>query len=349
MTSTVLERINVKEDIHVVLAVYDKSGKYSQHAGVVMASIFENTQSPVCVHILHDATLTDENRRKFIRTAEKYGQRTAFIDMTGHVRNIGEEAVTIVSESFSHGSLFRLFIPEVMALDKVIYLDCDIIVNLDIKELWQTDMEGKCLAGVPDMKKSGFLFSTWGARSRLMGFDMKDYINSGVLLLDLQRIRLFGDMLKACILWFPEHSRHAHLPDQDFINSFFRGEIKHIPNKFNELNIYHSGEDAVLHLAGYRKPWSDINGLPREKLYWRMYLKTAWGEDKTAEDIAEILIDIMGSSEYLHRHTKQCYRQIAGRIWRDIFSNDFFKASWLYIKEGFYKIKKSKCSKKYKK
>ena len=41
------------EPVHVALAVYDPTGTYSQHAGVVMTSIFENTKSPVVVHVLH--------------------------------------------------------------------------------------------------------------------------------------------------------------------------------------------------------------------------------------------------------------------------------------------------------
>ena len=65
---------NQDDSIHVVLAVYDPSGTYSQHAGVVITSIFENTHSKVIVHILHDDTLTQDNRQKLIRTAEKYSQ-----------------------------------------------------------------------------------------------------------------------------------------------------------------------------------------------------------------------------------------------------------------------------------
>ncbi|MBQ3695322.1 MAG: hypothetical protein IJQ77_07865, partial [Synergistaceae bacterium] len=60
--------------VHVVMLVYDPQGTYSQHAGVVMTSIFENTQSKVIVHILHDETLTQDNRQKLIRTAGKYSQ-----------------------------------------------------------------------------------------------------------------------------------------------------------------------------------------------------------------------------------------------------------------------------------
>ena len=52
---------NTLTPVHVVLAVYDPKGTYSQHAGVVMTSIFENTQSPVGVHILHDETLTEDS------------------------------------------------------------------------------------------------------------------------------------------------------------------------------------------------------------------------------------------------------------------------------------------------
>ena len=39
------------ETIHVALAVYDPKGTYSRHTGVVMASIFKNTDGPVRIHI----------------------------------------------------------------------------------------------------------------------------------------------------------------------------------------------------------------------------------------------------------------------------------------------------------
>ena len=73
---------NLGERIHVALAVHDPSGTYSQHAGVTMTSIFENTSSPVTIHLLHDDTLTQENREKFIKTAQKYSQEIEFIDIS---------------------------------------------------------------------------------------------------------------------------------------------------------------------------------------------------------------------------------------------------------------------------
>lgn len=55
--------------IHIALSVYDPKGTYSRHAGVVMASVLRNTDATVCFHILHDETLTKENRRRLEETA----------------------------------------------------------------------------------------------------------------------------------------------------------------------------------------------------------------------------------------------------------------------------------------
>ena len=46
-----------------------------------MTSIFENTKSKVIIHLLHDDTLTEDNRKKFIRTAEKYSQGLDLINV----------------------------------------------------------------------------------------------------------------------------------------------------------------------------------------------------------------------------------------------------------------------------
>ena len=79
--------------VHVVLGVYDPSGTYSRHAGVVMASIFEKTRSSVCVHILHDRTLTDENRDKLQRVADAYAQEVRFEDVSQAIMGVGDTAL----------------------------------------------------------------------------------------------------------------------------------------------------------------------------------------------------------------------------------------------------------------
>ena len=136
--------------VHVVLGVYDPSGTYSRHAGVVMASIFEKTRSSVCVHILHDRTLTDENRDKLQRVADAYAQEVRFEDVSQAIMGVGDTALARGEKILSRGALFRILIPSLLSEEKVIYLDCDVLVNLDVRELWDVPLEGRLLAGALD-------------------------------------------------------------------------------------------------------------------------------------------------------------------------------------------------------
>ena len=198
---------NSGEVIHVVLAVYDPSGSYSQHAGVVMTSIFENTKSKVVIHILHDDTLTDENRQKFIRTAEKYSQGLELHDVREQKKIFTSTAVELAKRRCSIGALYRLLIPDILNnLNKVVYLDCDLIVNLDIRDLWQINIDNYCLAGVLDMLSVATLSEA--LRDRINGCSVKTFVNSGVLVMNLEMIRKRGNLFQNSMTWI---GRHVHL------------------------------------------------------------------------------------------------------------------------------------------
>jgi lipopolysaccharide biosynthesis glycosyltransferase len=177
-----------KDIIHVVLAVYDPKGTYSRHAGVVMASLFDNTKGSVLVHILHDETLMERNRSFLTETAESFRQSVEFHNVSTLVQQLRDKTIRAAQESIcSVGMLFRLAIPDILSLNKVIYLDCDVVVNMDIRKLWDIPVEGYSFAGVLDVPCASF--SPAAYKMRLIGCDRRTYINSGVLLMNLPRIR----------------------------------------------------------------------------------------------------------------------------------------------------------------
>ena len=97
------------DKIHVVLAVYDPRGTYSRHAGVVLVSMFSNTKSSMCVHILHDKTLNEDNKSKFIEQAEKFGQelKSAMTEFEPLAHTRGE--IVIPAEQLDGESARELF------------------------------------------------------------------------------------------------------------------------------------------------------------------------------------------------------------------------------------------------
>ena len=67
--------------IHVCFGLHDGDGRYSKFTGTAIASMFVNTSAEVTVHILHDNTLTQDNRNKFVYLAKRYGQLVKFYNI----------------------------------------------------------------------------------------------------------------------------------------------------------------------------------------------------------------------------------------------------------------------------
>lgn len=288
------QRPTTNDPIHVALAVYDPKGTYSQHGGVTITSIFENTKSKVIVYILHDETLTEDNRRKFIRTAEKYSQELELIDIREYTKLLGDDFVRI-SHRYTIGTLYRLFIPDVLPqLEKVIYVDCDVLFDMDIKEFWEIDMENNIIVGALDMPELGGCFSFRDEKMKLVlnGSRPEKYINAGVIMIDLKRMRERGNLFHIASEWILRRDRMAPSPDQDALNSIFCDDIKVISNRFNNNTFKMEASDCIIHML-QGKSWDIIRGASRDRIYWKMYLRSAWGENTTRDELIDILNDVI--------------------------------------------------------
>ena len=140
--------------IHVCFGLHDKNGRYSKFTGTTIYSIFANTDSEVTVHILHDNTLTLDNREKFIYLAGRYGQTIKFYNVEELCAEKLQKLNSLsghFNDVYSPAANYRFLIAQILPsdIDKVIYEDADIIVNLDIEELWRINLAGRPLAAVP--------------------------------------------------------------------------------------------------------------------------------------------------------------------------------------------------------
>ena len=298
-----------------------------------MTSIFENTSSPVTIHLLHDETLTQDNREKFIRTSEKYSQEIDFIDMSKYSEYLNDTLQKISGlqkrlERLTRGALYRAFIPQLLPnIDKIIYLDCDVVVNLDISELWKIDLENKSLAGVLAPLAKSPISLAGNLKLKLCGIEQKNYINSGVLLINIEKMRKNGNFSEQVTNWLLHYHYFAPALDQAAINSILAGDIKIIDSRFNLWNLSKDVSNSIIHMfAG--KPWKGFTGRPHEKLYWRMYLKSAWGENCTIDNFID-KISALGvlaaknaaNNPFIHEHGSQCVKRLLHGILRRLRFN----------------------------
>ena len=301
--------------IHIALAIWDPNGTYSRHTGATIASVLKNTESDVCFHILHDTTLSEENKNKLTSTAHKFCGEIDFIDVTPSMKQQQSVDIKKITGIFTPGSVFRLLLPDITDIEKIIYLDCDVIVNMDIAQMWQIPISNHCLAAVDDISgpliKEKPLFTNSRFRMWVMDMPLEHYFNSGVIIMNLKKIRQDVNLFAEGVKFF-EHYRHCtKFPDQDFLNKLFQTKTLIIDSKFNFFAIcatlQTSLEDTIWHFAG-DKPWNIHLGNPVEVLYWQYLKESAWGDQ-----LIEYMIEAR-KYDNVHAHTSDCLKRICNRM-----------------------------------
>ena len=151
---------------------------------------------------------------------------------------------------------YRLFIASIFPqYDKVIYLDCDLVVLGDISKLYNTERGDNILGAAPEeYVRNTDEFRTY-ARSAL-GVDPDGYVNAGVLLMNLAEFRNNRIEEKFTEL-ITNYDFDLLDPDQAYLNYLCLGRIHVLPNGWNKepMPIPCEGEKNIVHYALYKKPW----------------------------------------------------------------------------------------------
>ncbi len=263
--------------IHVGFGLYDKYGTYSSYVGVVMASILDFTESKVCFHILIDDSVSNLNQQRLSMVAKEHGSVVQFHKVNVDKKNI--EEMNPYLARYSIGSIFRLFIPDLMPeLHKILYLDADLMFHRDIQELWNVDISDYYLAGVYD-----YGFERGFAKPDIIkngSVELKEYINSGVLVMNLDKIRQKGNLFELSAEFMASGSSSA-LPDQDALNYIFRKNILQVDPSWNVYTRYHRKECETLSNVVYHYMGENFinfsNPTEFDKLYMRYRINSPWG------------------------------------------------------------------------
>ena len=222
--------------IHICYGLYDKSGHYSKFVGTSILSLFDNTKSKVTVHLLHDNTLTEENKIKLQGITDNFNQQIKFYNVeilcAERIAYIKEKFFKLNESRYSFGTMFRLLMPNVLPseIEKIIYIDADTIVNMDIEKFWQIELGGKIFAVVSEKQMGVPTELSMLCLDELV--KPEDYFNAGVLLIDFEQLRQEIKTLEAGIKFIAENSRYYFF-DQDILNYAFSTRTLKLPNKFN--------------------------------------------------------------------------------------------------------------------
>lgn len=305
--------------IHVCFGLYDKTGHYSKFTGTAMLSLFDNTTSNVTVHILHDNTLTDDNREKFSYVAGRYGQRVKFYNVekicADKISNMVALVPDVQKSRVSVGAFYRLLIPNVLPenIDRCIYFDSDIIVNLDISDLWRVDLDDKPLAAVPEDKIYHFDYEQRAAKKYLLRTKLvsyKDYFNSGVIIINLNFWRQNEQLILSGVKWRGDHPQCACF-DQDIFNYLFSKNYVRLSENFDLFVDVErrTDEKHLIRRAIYHYIYTTLRleDDPYNRLWMDYFIRTPWFD-------AETIGKIFSATQQLHVDLKNSMAQISAIV-----------------------------------
>ena len=203
--------------------------------------------------IILNTGLSEGNVRKIAQN-EGSGVRVDFVNISADVEKIKSRLKNVYH--FSVVTYYRLFIASLFPqYDKVLYLDCDLVVLGDISELYQTELGNNILGAAPEQ----FVQNTKEFRlyaRKALGVDPDKYVNAGVLLMNLKEFRNC-QIEERFISLITEYDFDLLDPDQAYLNYLCFGKIHVLPNGWNKepMPLACEGAKNIVHYALYKKPW----------------------------------------------------------------------------------------------
>lgn len=259
---------------------------YIAYCGVMLGSLFEHNPSETfCIHAI-SSRVTPAQQMQLITFCQKYKATLTFYNVDfDSIKDFPIKA----KDHLSLAAYLRLFMSELLPsdIDKVLYLDCDMIVVDSIRELWNIDISQVAVAAVEERPP-------YDTDSPLrLGYPSSfSYFNSGVMLINLKRWRE-KDLLRHCKEFLANQFEKIRLHDQDVLNALLYDERLFLPIRWNVMDFFlftrplvqecrkealqqAIAQPGIIHFTGKRKPWLHSCDSPYRNYYLKLARKYHW-------------------------------------------------------------------------
>lgn len=280
---------------------------YAPYMGMAILSILTNAGKEENFHFyVLDNKISNENKKK-VESLKKIRP----FEITWLPLN--EELFKDCNVKRSNWTLSifgRYLIPQLITDDKVLYLDCDILVRGSLLALWQTNIEDYYLAGVPDYN----VMYRGKIDTRFAGqLNAKEYVNSGVLLINNKKWRE-ENLFKTLLDYSIQNAALLQWPDQDAINYICRGKKKLVSPRWNCMGYFYKPDlflqapdfDFILKerdaaVIRHFHPWEKNMFVPNRSEYIELMKDSPWA-DLVPQDDSETIAFWKKFFIYIWRH-----------------------------------------------
>lgn len=241
----------------------------------------------VVVYIFQTDNLSDDSIAKIRELAKR------FSSIVCNIKVDTKDIIDLPKKGWPTEAWLRHVVMSLLPQDieRILYLDCDVIVTKSLSSFYNMDMKNNCYAATMDRPLNGACGEKRDEqRFEKLGMTEKDvYVNAGILLINLSQIRMSQYKQEDYWEYARMHAEDLLYPDQDLLNGMFAGKIL-ICNEsvYNfQINTYSFEETKeylkkakIIHYTSFR-PWDFGYKRIRAGNIWWQYavqynIKYAW-------------------------------------------------------------------------
>ncbi|MCR9028790.1 lipopolysaccharide 1,2-glucosyltransferase [Citrobacter amalonaticus] len=271
---------------------YGIDENYLDGVGVSITSVLIHNDINVAFHII-----CDKYTQSFVDKIEALVHEHK-IKISLYLINVKCLEVLPKTQVWSRAMYFRLFAFDYLhhKLDKLLYLDADVICKGSLDYLLDLDLNDNVAAVVKDVDSIQYRVN-----ERLPSFNLQgQYFNSGVVLINLRQWAENQLTARALSLLTGNDGNATFFkyPDQDVLNILLRDKVYFLPREYNTiytikselndkthekyLNVIHA-DTKLIHYTGATKPWHAWANYPSVIYYTTAFIKSPW-KDVPAKD-----------------------------------------------------------------
>ena len=262
-----------REIIPVFFAVDDN---YIPYLAVAIRSLIDNASDrfEYRIHVLIDEL--SEANKEILMSMQTENVTLEFNNVAFKLKSLCKRLH--LRDYYTKATYYRFFVPEMFPeYRRGIYLDCDLVLNADVSELYSAISGRNLLAAIPDEIITDIdVFSVYS--ELVLGIPKYKYFNAGVLVMNLAEMRRMRIEERFAELLGERTYRVAQ--DQDYLNVLCRDRVTYLNKYWNKTPMPDSDESIIPEITHYKinyKPWK-FDGVPYSEHFWKYAERTPFYE-----------------------------------------------------------------------
>lgn len=261
----------MQNNLKIIPLVFAVDDNYAPLLSVALRSILDNAKGGNFYKVY--LISTDISQENF----EKLNEYNCDIMQVKHV-NVADRMAKISKDKihlrdyYTKAIYYRIFIPDLFPqYDKILYVDCDVVLLCDIAELYETELGDNIFAAVHEETMTAMdIFGRYS--EEFLGVERKKYFNSGLLLINTNEYKKHN--IEEKFIKIMHKYKFEVAPDQDYLNVLCKNKVKYCEIGWNktpfpqEVLPFDDKNIKLVHFKLNFKPWH-YKGIRYEEFFWK--------------------------------------------------------------------------------